>query len=154
MGSRAFVTGFLLALGGCEYCYCVERGRQGLAAVDPLRLQAAVESHPAVAGVVPWDGECCAAWFRRADAHAMLVYEVSAQGAETLVGSDWWGSPPEYAGLCASITLQDDLLRDLATAVPGFPLLVGRPLDWTGLQNPRGARFAELKARYEAEHGK
>jgi hypothetical protein len=154
MGMRAFVVGFLWLLGGCEYGYIVERRMDGIGHFDLVLLEKAVRVQPGVFEVLPWNGTQLLAVFRRGAAHVSLFYEVEKEFAGLRVGSDWWGLPPDYAVLCASTALQDEIVRTLHLTVPGFPAAAEMPLAWSGLDNPRGAQFAELKARYEAEFGK
>ncbi len=153
MGMRAFVVGLLLLLGGCEYCYAVSRGKEGAARWDAFALQKAAQSQSSIAQVMPWDGICLVAAFRKGEAHVTLHYEIGPESAGLFLWSDWWGVPPDYSVLCASLALQDEILRSFAAEVAGFPAATDLPLEWAGLHNPRGAQFAEVKARYEAEHG-
>ncbi len=151
MGTRALVLASLLPFAACCIPYTVQRCAELVAPIDGERLQHTLQSLEGCTTTYPKERGEVMLTFQRGEEHVDIWYGDTPEGRELALGSTWWGRLPDEACLRASLALQDELLRTFATTVPGFPPAAAFRREWYGLDNPRGAQWAELRARIEAD---
>lgn len=150
MSNCAIAAAATLALAACDHGYGVHRRHDGPWNFDPRSLQEGLQAMPGRTWCLPWDGRELAFEFQRGAARAMVGFGTDPEAGGLDCGTMWFNTLPDDATLAACIALQDDLLRELAPTVPGFPPAASFRRDWSGFDFPRGEAFHAMRNRYEA----
>jgi hypothetical protein len=116
----------VLSLASCDFLHSVRRTTELPPEVLPTGVQAAVQAHPCVTHVQPWNGEWLSVEFTEGDANVVLLCWHGTLEAQ----SGWVNRDPEPAVLRRSLAMQAEVIQLLRERFPCLPPMGSWVLSW------------------------